>query len=94
MNEMQRKFFEHIAYLQDFNVQSCLAKHKISDPKIESLMYDVTYNVITDIFEMIDGYSGFSKDKHDIINTVTKEHLKENPFIELHDQTEEFLKTE
>ncbi len=35
-----------------------------------------------------------SYNKHDIINTVTGEHLKENPFIELHDQTVGFLKYE
>ena len=58
------------------------------------MLYDVTYSVITDIMEMIDGYSAFSNNKHDIVNTVTGEHLKENPFIELHDQTEDFLKYE
>ena len=37
------------------------------------------------IMELIDGYSGYSTDQHDIINIVTGERLKENPFIELHD---------
>ncbi len=32
--------------------------------------------------------------KYDIVNTVTGEHLKENPSIELHDQEERFLKYE
>ena len=43
--------------------------------------------------EMIDGYSGYSQDKHDIINTVTGEHLKENPSIELHDQLDGIMKS-
>lgn len=54
-------------------------------------MYEVTYDVITEIMEMIDGYSGFSSEKHDIVNLITGEHLKENPDIELHDQTEGVL---
>ena len=33
--------------------------------------------------ELIDGYSGYSANQHDIINIVTGERLKENPFIEL-----------
>lgn len=44
--------------------------------------------------EVIDGYSQYCGDNHDIINTVTGVYLKENPFIELHDQTEGFLRYE
>lgn len=55
-------------------------------------MYDVTYEFAVDIMELIDGYSGYSSDKHDLINTVTGERLKGNPFIELHDQLEGILK--
>ena len=33
------------------------------------------------IMELIDGYSSFSSDKFDIINTVTGERLKEKPFV-------------
>ena len=40
------------------------------------------------------GYSVFRMNKHDIVNTVNGEHLKQNPFIELHDQTDDFLKYE
>ena len=43
--------------------------------------------------EMIDGYSEYSQDKHDIINTVTGEHLKEKPSIELHDQLDGIMKS-
>ncbi len=48
----------------------------------------------TSIMEMIDGYSGYSSDKHDIVNVVTGERLKTNPFIELHDQTDGILRYE
>ncbi|MBQ8166599.1 MAG: hypothetical protein IJZ96_06155 [Lachnospiraceae bacterium] len=58
------------------------------------MLYDVTYEVVTEIMELIDGYSGYSDNKHDIINTVTGKRLKENPAIELHDWTEGFLRYE
>ena len=71
-----------------------MIQHKCSDEHVKRMLYDVTYEVITEIMGMIDGYSGYSGDKHDIVNTVTGEHLKDNPFIELHDQTEGFLRYE
>ena len=92
MNEFQKKFFVYLASIQESCVETCMIQHKCDDKVTESMLYDVTYEVITDIMEMIDGYSAFSKNKHDIVNTVTGEHLKEEPFIELHDQTEVFLR--
>lgn len=92
MNDFQTKFFRNLAAIQEDCVQICMAKHKTADKETENMLYDVTYEVITGIMEMIDGYSSFSEDKHDIINKLTNECLKENPFIELHDYTEEFLK--
>ena len=44
------------------------------------------------ILELIDGYSPFSSDRHDLVNTLTGERLKERPFLELHDHPEEFLR--
>ena len=44
------------------------------------------------ILELIDGYSPFSSDRHDLVNTLTGERLKERPFLELHDHLEEFLR--
>ena len=57
------------------------------------MLYNITYEFAVEIMEMIDGYSGYSHDKHDIINTVTGEHLKENPSIELHDQLDGIMKS-
>lgn len=75
-----------------------LAEHKITErqqyEEMKSLLMDATYNIIVDIMTMIDGYSTFSEDKLDIINKRTKECLKENPFIELHDAVCEFIKYE
>lgn len=49
------------------------------------MLNEATYDMAVHIMELIDGYSGYSADQHDIINIVTGERLKEKPFIELHD---------
>ena len=54
--------------------------------------YDIS--MIYDIMEMIDGYSSFTSDKMDIINTKTGQCLKTEPFIELHDAVCDFIKYE
>lgn len=92
MNELQKKFFEHLSKIQETCVEVCMIQHKCDDERTKSMLYDVTYEVITEIMVMVDGYSTFSSNQHDIIDTVTGKRLKENPFIELHDQTEGFLK--
>lgn len=94
MNELQRSFFKYLAGIQETCAEVCMAQHSCNDEKVRSMLYDVTYEVITDIMELIDGYSSFSSDEHDIVNMVTGERLKENPFLELHDQTEDSLRCE
>lgn len=85
MNELQKKFIEHLASFQECCVESCLAEHSCNDDDIRQMLYEVTYDMAVSIMELIDGYSTYSSDKHDIVNMVTGEKLKENPFIELHD---------
>lgn len=92
MNELQRRFFEHMADMQEVCVQCCMIEHKCFDKKVEEMLYDVTYEMATSIMEMIDGYTDYSNDRHDIVNTVTGEHLRTNPDIELHDQTDGILR--
>lgn len=94
MNELQKRFFEYLAAVQETCVKVCMIQHKCDDEKTKRMLCDVTFEAITAIMEMIDGYSAFSGNKHDIVNIVTGEHLKENPFIELHDQAAGFLKYE
>lgn len=94
MNEFQRSFFEYLAQIQQSCVEICMVQHKNNNEEIRRMLYDVTYHIITEIMEMMDGYSTFCEHKLDVINTVTNERLKENPLIELHDQTEEFLRSE
>lgn len=85
LNELQNKFVEYMAHFQESSVQCCLAEHKCNDKEIEQMLYEVTYDMAVSIMELIDGYSMYSNDKHDIVNTVTGVRLKQNPFIELHD---------
>ena len=61
---------------------------------IPTICFDVTHGMICDMMEMIDGYSSFTSDKLDIVNTKTGERLKQEPFIELHDAVCEFIKCE
>lgn len=85
MNDLQNKFVEYLTEFQKTSVEICMTKHKCDDERIRQMLNEATYDMTVSIMELIDGYSEYSSDKHDIINTVTGERLKENPFIELHD---------
>ena len=85
MNDLQNKFIEYLAGFQECIVESCMAEHKCENENMRKMLNQATYDMAVSIMELIDGYSGYSSDKHDIVNMVTGERLKENPFIELHD---------
>lgn len=93
MNELQKKFVDYLAEFQYISVESCLAQHKCDNEETRQMLYESTYDFAVSIMELIDGYSNYSADKHDIINIVTGERLKENPFIELHDILDGTLKS-
>ena len=97
-NEYQKRFFEYIASIQETAVEVTLGEHKLYEHEccdaIRSLLYDATGNILVLFMEMIDGYSAFSKDKLDIINSETLQGVKENPFIELHDDICDYIKFE
>lgn len=92
MNSIQKDFLNHLAQIQESCVQICMVEHKNNSKEIESMLYDVTYSVITEIMELLDGCSSMEESKYDVIHIATGQHLKENPSIELHDQTEDFLR--
>ena len=96
LNEYQKHFFEHIANIQETAVEITLGEHKLYEheqcDEIRDLLYDATSNVLCDLMVLIDGYSDFSKDKMDIINSRTSQGLKEKPFIELHDEICDYIK--
>lgn len=97
-NEYQNAFLQFIADLQETRVEITLCEHKLHGhedyEKIRSLLFDVTHGMIYDLMEMIDGYSAFTHDKLDIINTKTGQRLKDEPFIELHDAVCDFIADE
>ena len=92
MNDLQNRFIEYLVSFQETSVESCMAEHKCENEEIRKMLNQVTYDMAVSIMELIDGYSGYSADKHDIVNTVTGERLKENPFVELHDVLDGRLK--
>lgn len=91
MNKLQQRFFDHLAQIQDSAVQQCMREHHDHAPKTQAMLYDVTYQVLTELLALIDGCSGFSDHRHDLVDMVTGAHLKENPFLQLHDQTDALL---
>ncbi len=47
MNAMQQRFFEYLAGIQEDCVEICMIQHKCSDEHIKSMLYEVTYEVVT-----------------------------------------------
>lgn len=97
-NDYQNSFFEHIAAIQEMAVEFTLGQHKLYEheecDKIRSLLYEATSEMVVEMMELIDGYSSFTHDKLDIVNTRTGIGLKQAPFIELHDAVCDFIKLE
>lgn len=97
-NDYQNSFLQFIADMQETRVDITLGQYKLYEhedyEKIRKLLLDATHGMIVDIMEMIDGYSSFTSDKMDIINTKTGKRLKTDPFIELHDDVCDYIKYE
>ena len=92
LNDFQKKFFQALAKIQHEVVQIGLIEYaQITDK--EKLFKNITYDVIYEIMELIDGYNDKFKDK---IILVDKDfsNIKENPKIQLHDAIVDHLKTE
>lgn len=87
LNSFQKKFMESLANIQSFCVQKALCQKQQC---LEDVLYDVTADVIIAILENIDGYGDM--EKFDVICCDTKETLKQNPYIELHDVVCEYIK--
>ena len=88
MNSTQKRLLQQLARIQEACVQRALA----CPGREEDRLCQVSYEMAAGILELIDGYSPFSSDRHDLVNTLTGERLKERPFLELHDHLEEFLR--
>lgn len=86
-NSFQKKFMKSLANIQDFCVQNALCQKWQC---VEDMLYDVTADVIIAILENIDEYGDM--EKFDVVCCDTKETLKQNPHIELHDVICEYIK--
>lgn len=88
LSSSQELFFNTLHEIQEEVVQTALSK--CSCENAERLLYDVTYDTIYSIMELIDGYT---KDnlQLDIIEKESKKSLKEN--IQLHDVCVDFIKS-
>jgi len=87
MSKEQIKFFEELAYIQDYcvNVALCNENKYINT---EEMLKGASMDVIYRIMELLDGYGGELPRCH-IVNTVTGKVINEG--IELHDKCVEFL---
>ena len=90
MNDFQIKFMKHLSLMQERNVQKALSKYSSVD-NVEEILYETTFDLISDLLEMADGYDREFEYKIKILNEYD-ENIKENPSIELHDKNEEYLK--
>ncbi len=90
MNDFQIKFMQYLSLIQERNVQTALSKYRNVD-NLEEILYETTFDLISDLLEMVDGYDSEFEYKIKILNEYD-ENIKENPSIELHDKNEEYLK--
>ncbi|OOM11651.1 hypothetical protein [Clostridium saccharobutylicum] len=90
LNKLQKDFFNTLNQIQEEAVSIAFGNYKEGDD-IEDLLYDVTYNTIYSIMELIDGYVKDSLEL-DIIDRKNKESLRTG--IELHDTCASFVKYE
>lgn len=90
MNDFQIEFMKWLSANQERNVQSKCSEYGGID-NLESILYETTFDLITDFLVLIDGYDSDFKYKIKILNEEN-ENIKDNPFIELHDKNEVYLK--
>ena len=90
MQEIQKFFFETLSSIQDNAVYQALAEYDKSD-SLEDLLYNTTYEAITSICELLDGYTS-DKLQLDLIDTKSNKSIKEG--IQMHDIFENYLRWE
>ena len=73
---------------------SQIALAENSDNSLQSDYYNITAETIIRIMELLDGYRSSDMGKVNITCKKTGEHLKNSPYIELHDVVCDYLKDE
>ncbi len=90
MQEIQKFFFETLSSIQDSAVYQALAEYDESN-SLEDLLYNATYEAITSICELLDGYTS-NKLQLDLIDMKSNESVKKG--IQMHDVCANYLKWE
>ncbi len=88
MNEAQKEFFETLSSIQDNAVYQALGEYEETD-SLTDLLYDATYEALTSICELLDGYTN-SNLQLDIINKRDNSSLKAG--MQMHDVCANYLK--
>lgn len=88
LSNVQKNFFEKLKQIQDevVNVSLC----KVNDD-LESTLFDVTYETMYRILELLDGYN-INEYRFTVVEEETGAPINEN--IQLHDVCADFLKSE
>lgn len=84
----QKKFFETLSSIQDYAVYRALGEYGKED-SLEDLLYNATYEAITSICELLDGYTNDNL-QLDLIDRRDNSSLKAE--IQLHDVCADYLK--
>lgn len=90
MKEIQKIFFETLSSIQDYAVYQALGEYDKKD-SLEDLLYNATYEAITAICELFDGYTNDNL-QLDLIEKNSNISLKTG--IEMHDICADYLKVE
>jgi hypothetical protein len=90
LKEIQIEFFETIKSIQEAAVYQALGGYDKND-SLEDLLYSATYEAITSIFELIDGYTNENL-KLDLVEKNSNLSLKTG--IQMHDKCADYLKWE
>lgn len=90
IQEIQKEFFETLSSIQDSAVYQALAEYDKND-SLEDLLYNTTYEAITSICELLDGYTN-DKLQLDLIDMKSNKSIKEE--IQMHDACANYLKWE
>ena len=88
MKEIQKDFFETLSSIQDNSVYQAISEYDKTD-SLEDLLYNATYEVITSICELLDGYTSDNL-QLDLIDRKSNSSLKAG--IQMHDVYASYLK--
>ncbi len=90
MKVIQKEFFEMLSTIQDNAVYQALGEYEKTD-SLEDLLYNATYEVITSICELLDGYTSDNL-QLDLVDRNSNYSLKTG--IQMHDVCASYLKWE